>query len=97
MFVIGRQGDAVALQFTTANLTTPAEGMIRDYFLFESCWFKDENGNWGFGFNFTVDPLPFSTMSSFPYPTTETYYNDSAHQNYLQNWNTRIILPSAET
>jgi hypothetical protein len=91
MFVIGRQGDAVSLQYSTANLTAPAQGMIRDYFFFESCWFKDENGNWGFGFNFTVDPLPFDTMSGFPYPPNEYYHNDTAHQNYLQNWNTRII------
>ncbi len=96
MFVIGRQGDAVSLQFPTANLTAPAEGMIRDYFFFESCWFKDEYGNWGFGFDFTVDPLPFETMSGFPYPPNEQYHNDTAHQNYLQTWNTRTITPIEE-
>lgn len=97
MFVIGRQGDAVALQFSTANISAPVEGMVRDYFFFESCWFKDENGNWGFGFDFTVDPLPFEDMSSFPYPATETYHTDVTHQNYLREWNTRVIeVASAE-
>ncbi len=91
MYVIGRQGDAVTLQYSTSDLADVAEGMVRDYFFFESCWFKDEYGNWGFGFNFTVDPLPFETMTGFPYPPNEHYHNDTAHQNYLQTWNTRII------
>ena len=95
MFAIGRQGDAVSLQFSTAGLAAAKEGMVRDYFLFESCWFKDENGNWGFGFNFTVNPLPFNNMTSFPYPNTETYPTDAAHINYLQEYNTRQIEPNA--
>jgi hypothetical protein len=70
--------------------------MVRDFFLFEASWFKDATGNWGFGFGFTVDPLPFNTMSGFPYSENESYPNDTAHQNYLQQWNTRVIGPSAE-
>jgi uncharacterized membrane protein len=93
MFVIGRQGDAVSLQFSTANLAEPIEGMVRSYFFFESCWFKDKNGNWGFGFDFTVDPLPFENMSGYPYPPTENYHTDEEHQNYLRDWNTRTIEP----
>lgn len=93
MFVIGRQGDAVSLRFPTASLKPVASGMERDYFFFVSCWFKDENGNWGFGFGFTSDPLPFSSMSGFPYPADEAYPTDAAHQRYLAEWNTRIIAP----
>jgi hypothetical protein len=91
MFVIGRQGDAVSLQFPIGNLPDPAPGMIRDYFLNESCWFKDATGNWGFGFDFTVDPLPFSNMTGFAYPPDEHYPNDPQHQAYLDQWNTRTI------
>ncbi len=91
MFVIGRQGDAVSLQFPISNLTASAPGMVRDFFLFEACWFKDETGNWGFGFGFTADPLPFMNMTGFPYPPDESYPNDSAHQDYQQEWNTRVI------
>jgi hypothetical protein len=95
MFLIGRQGDSVSLQFPVDNLAPPAAGMVRDYFLFEALWFKDENGNWGFGFGFTVDPLPFTSMSGFPYPPGEEYPDDAAHQDYLRLWNTRIIdLPA---
>lgn len=94
-FVIGRQGDAVSLQFDPSNLTSPAAGLVRDYFLFESCWFKDETGNWGFGFGFTVDPLPFESMSGFPYPPEESYPYDAVHNAYLEEWNNRVVdLPT---
>ncbi len=93
-FVIGKQGDAVSLSFPTANLAPLAPGMVRDYFLFEACWFKDINGNWGYGFGFTADPLPFHNMSGFPYPLdTESYPYDAAHLSYLQQYNTRVLNP----
>jgi hypothetical protein len=91
MYVIGRQGDQVNLQFSTANLTAPAEGMERDYFFVVACWFKDAPGAWGYGFDFTVNPLPFIAMSGFPYPTTESYPYDVAHLAYIQEYNTRVI------
>ncbi len=97
MFVIGREGDAVSLQFPTDKLAQAPQGMVRDYFLFESCWFKDENGNWGFGFGFTVDPLPFKTMTGFPYSANESYPTNAAHQSYLQQWNTRTVQAPAQT
>jgi hypothetical protein len=93
MFVIGRQGDQVNMQFSTANLTTPAPGMVRDYFFVVACWFKDPPGAWGYGFNFTVNPIPFMAMSGFPYPPTENYPDDAAHIAYIQQYNTRVIPP----
>ncbi len=94
MFVIGRQGDQVELEFPTSNLTAPAPGMVRDYFLFVSAWFKDPPGQWGYGFNFTTDPMPFMAMSGYPYPATESYPYDAAHLAYLQQYNTRVIPPA---
>jgi hypothetical protein len=91
MFVVGRQGDQVNMQFSTANLTAPAEGMVRDYFFVVACWFKDPEGAWGYGFTFTTDPMPFMNMTGFPYPSTENYPTDLAHQTYIQTYNTRII------
>ncbi|MEM3881038.1 MAG: hypothetical protein QXD19_04755 [Candidatus Bathyarchaeia archaeon] len=96
MFVIGRQGDQVSLRFPTANLAPLEEGMQRDYFLFVACWFKDPPGNWGYGFDFTVEPLPFRNMTGFPYPATESYPYDEAHLQYLREYNTRIIKPPTE-
>ena len=91
MFVIGRQGDQVNMQFSTANLSAPAPGMERDYFFVVACWFKDPPGAWGYGFNFTVDPMPFMAMSGFPYPSGESYPYDAAHLAYIQQYNTRVI------
>jgi hypothetical protein len=57
--------------------------------MFVACWFKDPPGNWGYGFDFTVDPLPFRNMSGFPYTDTESYPSDDAHSQYLEEYNTR--------
>ena len=92
-FVIGRQGDAVRLIFPVNNLPPPAEGMERDFFFFVACWFKDPTGNWGYGFDFTADPLPFQTMSGFPYPLDKEKYPYELHWNYLMEYNTRTIAP----
>ena len=87
-FVIGRQGDRIALKFKAADLKPVPEGMERDYFVFVSCWFKVSGLPY---LDFTVDPLPFHAMSCFPYdPATESYPHD-AHLSYLLEYNTRAI------
>ncbi len=93
MYVIGRQGDEVTLDFPVSNLTAPAKGMVRDYFFFVACWFKDPPGGWGYGFTFTVSPLPFMGMSGFPYTMAESYPYDAAHLAYLKQYNARVIPP----
>ncbi|MGB9959946.1 MAG: CARDB domain-containing protein [Candidatus Bathyarchaeales archaeon] len=92
-FVIGRAGDAIRLFFSAENLKPAANGMERDFFLFAACWFKDPPDNWGYGFEFTVEPLPFRGMSGFPYPPTEKYPQDQDHLEYLEKYNTREITP----
>jgi hypothetical protein len=94
MYVIGRQGDQVNMQFSTANLAPVAQGMERDYFFVVACWFKDPEGAWGYGFHFTTDPMPFLNMSGFPYTTAESYPTNAAHLAYIQEYNTRIIPPT---
>jgi hypothetical protein len=91
MYVVGRQGDQVNMQFSTGNLTDTADGMERDYFFVVACWFKDPPGAWGYGFDFTVEPMPFIAMSGFPYPSGESYPYDAAHLAYIQQYNTRVI------
>ena len=90
-FVIGRQGDEVSLSFSLDDIAPADEDMERSFFLFIAGWFKDEYGNWGFGFGFTVDPLPFLAMSGFPYPTKESYPYEE-HLEYFTNYNTREIV-----
>jgi hypothetical protein len=88
-FVIGRQGDVVTIQIPT-NLPPVPKGWVREYFLVTNCWFKGEGLPY---VPFTVDPLPFQAMTSFPYPSNETYPYDAVHEAYLQTYNTRIINP----
>jgi len=91
IYVVGRQGDQVSLEFSVSSLAAPAQGMERDFFFFVACWFKDPPGNWGYGFSYTVNPLPFMGMSGFPYPANEGYPYDAAHLAYLAKYNTRVI------
>ena len=97
MFVIGRQGDQVSLRFPTASLSPLESGMERDYFIFVACWFKDPPGGWGYGFEYTVDPLPFRNMSGFPYLAAESYPYDEAHLQYLREYNTRVVKAPSQS
>ena len=87
MYVIGRQGDCITLEFP-ANTNPIPSGMVRDYFLVASCWFK---GNGLSYLPFTVNPLPFQNMTSYLYPSTENYPSDVEHTVYIQNYDTRSI------
>jgi len=87
MYVIGRQGDSVMLEFPVDTTPVP-EGMVRSYFLVASCWFK---GSGLPDVPFTVNPLPFQDMSSYPYPSNESYPYDAAHLAYLLKYDTRSI------
>jgi len=91
-FVIGREGDAVLLQFS-AGLPPVPKGWARDYFVIASCWFKAPGLSY---VPFTVTPLPFQAMTSFPYPSNETYPYNADHQAYLQNYNIRNMTTSTD-
>ncbi|MDR2699943.1 MAG: hypothetical protein LBC12_03930 [Nitrososphaerota archaeon] len=91
MFVIGRQGDQTRLQFYSGDLPELVENMERDYFFVVACWFKDPPGEWGYGFTFTVEPLPFLNMTGFPYTNAENYPYDALHITYIKEYNARII------
>jgi hypothetical protein len=86
-FVVGRQGDVVSIQFP-ADLPPVPKGWVRDYIIVANCWFKGDGLPY---VPFTVDPLPFQAMTSFPYPSNETYPQDAQHQAYLKMYNTRLI------
>jgi CARDB len=86
-FVIGREGDVVSLQFPVDTTPVPA-GMVRDYFVIASCWFKGTGLPY---MPFTVAPMPFQAMTSFPYPANESYPYDATHNAYIKTYNTRLI------
>jgi hypothetical protein len=77
-FVVMHAGDSVSIAF---NEVPVPEGMERDYYLVSDAYYKDK-GN-------SVDPLPFHSMSDYPYPGSESYPNDDEHRAYLAEYNTR--------
>jgi len=94
LFVIGRQCDKINIQFNTENLPPPQENMERDYFFIVACWFKDPPDAWGYGYTFTVEPLPFLNMTGYPYNTNKENYpytNNDTYNTYLNQYNTRTI------
>ncbi|TRO52510.1 hypothetical protein E2P63_03455 [Candidatus Bathyarchaeota archaeon] len=91
-FVIGMQGDEVALLFSIDDLDPIQGGTERAFFLFGACWFKDTPNNWGYGFDFTVEPMPFRNMTGFPYSEPENYPYDAEHKTYIQEYNSRKII-----
>ena len=79
-------GDEVALDFDPAKLPALPQGWARDYFFFANGYEKDMDfyayeGN-------SVEPLPFRSMGTYPYPG-KSFPLDDEHLKYLLEFNTR--------
>jgi len=85
--VIMGSGDEVTLQFESKGLDSPPAGWTRDFLLKVDGWAKDRDPNTAF--SSSVQPLPFHGMSRYPYPVTEHYPRDAAHDEYQRSYNTR--------
>ncbi|HLX45520.1 MAG TPA: tetratricopeptide repeat protein [Bryobacteraceae bacterium] len=89
-YVIMGSGDELRLRFDTHALLPVPQGWTRDFLLKVDGWAKDRDPNTAF--STSVDPLPFHGMSRYPYPATEHFPADAAHQNYRSEFNTRPAL-----
>ena len=89
-YVIMNAGDAMWLQFEELN--PPANGYIRDYIFFSDGWVKD--GDWNTVDSKTVGPLPFHSMSGYPYPLEELPKTLLPASKDWQEYHTRYITPS---
>jgi Tfp pilus assembly protein PilF len=87
--VIMGSGDELTLRFPSASLPMAA-GWTRDFLLLVDGWAKDADPNTAF--SRSVEPLPFHTMSAYPYPAREHFPEDSAHRQYREFYNTRPAL-----
>jgi Flp pilus assembly protein TadD len=88
LVVLG-SGDEVALDFDPSQLPSLPKGWVRDYFFVANGYEKDMDF---YAYDFTrVDPLPFSTMSRYPYPSGKSFPLDDAHLNYMLEYNTRYM------
>ena len=89
MYVILNAGDEITVEFDAARLPSLKPGWVRDFILYSDGWDKD--GDINTLTSQTVEPLPFHGMSAYPYPESEHYPDDEAHQEYRRKYNTRRI------
>jgi hypothetical protein len=91
MYVIMNAGDEVRIGFDATAVPAPPEGWVRDFVIYTVGWVKDGDLNTATGK--TVGPLPFHGMTSYPYGDDESYPSDTAHAQYLAEFNTRLVGP----
>jgi len=82
-------GDEVVLDFDPAKLPALPKGWTRDYFFVANGYEKDMDF-YAAEAN-TVQPLPFRSMGTYPYPKGKAFPLDDAHVDYFLNYNTRHL------
>ena len=85
MVVMGA-GDEMTLNFAAPD-EAPPPGWKRDFLLYNVGWDKDADLNTVYGQ--TAEPLPFNSMSGYPYRADEAYPQTAKHLEYLQRYQTR--------
>ena len=88
--VVMGSGDELQLWYDAGGLPALPQGWTRDYLLLVDGWAKDADANTAFSQN--VEPLPFHGMSSYPYPSGESFPQDPIHRQYRAGYNTRPAL-----
>jgi hypothetical protein len=89
-YIIMGPGDELQLLFDGRDLPAPKMGYTRNFLLFVDGWAKD--GDLNTAHSKTVGPLPFHSMSSYPYPANESYPDGPIHQEFIKQYNTRPAL-----
>jgi len=85
--VIMGSGDELRLLFDARRLTVLQEGWERSYLLRVDGWAKDADANTAY--SRSVEPLPFHSMLSYPYPASQHFPHDPTHLNYRRTFLTR--------
>jgi hypothetical protein len=93
-YVIFGTGEDIDAEFSAGALPPLPPGWTRDYFFYANGFVKDMD-YWEAS-PFTVGPMPFQAMSTYPYPETQHYPEGSASDAYWLNWNTRYESGSRE-
>ncbi|MCI0693382.1 FG-GAP-like repeat-containing protein [candidate division KSB1 bacterium] len=88
-YIIMNAGDEVTVEFDATQAPALQPGWRRDYLIYTEGWIKDGDLNTAHGQ--TVAPLPFHSMSRYPYGENESYLTDEDHQKYLRTYNTRKV------
>jgi hypothetical protein len=96
-FVVSRPGDALSLSFDATRVPSLPAGWTRTFLLHSVGYSKEMDQH-----SASPDqaaPLPFRTMTRYPYAAPERYPDTAAHRAYLERWNTRVVgrtLPPLE-
>jgi Tfp pilus assembly protein PilF len=88
-YIIKNAGDETSVEFNAEDLPALPDGWKRDFLIHSVGWVKDGDLNTASGK--TVGPLPFHGMTCYPYGSDESYPSDKAHQQYLEEYNTREV------
>jgi DNA-binding SARP family transcriptional activator len=88
-YVIANAGDEMSIRFDSNRLPELKKGWKRDYLIHTVGWVKDGDLNTALGS--TVLPLPFHGMKSYPPSENDVYPQDADHQQYLKEYNTRVV------
>ena len=88
-YVILFHGDEITLNFDASDFPPLDDGTVRDFFFYADGFGKDMDNN--SPYSLTVEPLPFHSMSSYPYPEAESYPYDAEHLSYIYQYNTRVV------
>lgn len=88
--VLMGSGDELQLRFRAAGLPQLPQGWKRDFLLLVDGWAKDADANTAF--SQSVLPLPFHSMSRYPYSAGERFPTDPEHLKYQREYNNRQAL-----
>jgi hypothetical protein len=88
--VIMGSGDELKVEYPATQLPALPKGWSRDYLLLVDGWAKDADANTAY--SQSVTPLPFHTMSAYPYRKNEHFPNNAEHQQYIHEYLTRPAL-----
>jgi len=91
-YVVMGPGEELTLRFP-AHAFGPVPNGYRRSFIFKSDSYCKDMDLYS-AYPETVEPLPFHGMSTYPYPEAEAYPDDSEHNQYREQFNTRRILRS---
>jgi tetratricopeptide (TPR) repeat protein len=87
-YVIFGTGEEIDAEFGAGALPPLPAGWKRDYFFYANGFVKDMD-YWEAS-PFTVGPMPFHAMSTYPYPAAEQYPQGAAPDAYWLEWNDRF-------
>jgi hypothetical protein len=88
-YVIMRNGDEIQIDFSATSLPSLPADWTRTFLLYADGFGKDMDLHSAAAD--TVMPLPFHTMSRYPYPASEHYPDTKAHRQYQEKFNTRQV------